>query len=101
MKRIFLTLSLAALVTSIHAQQPPPTQPPAAPPQQPSDVATTITGDNGAPPRLAVPDFIAVSNDAESVAIAKTLGQVLFEDLMFEREFLLIPRDVPPVKLRS
>jgi len=94
MKRIFLTLSLAALVASIHAQQPPPTQPPAAPPQQPSDVATTITGDNGAPPRLAVPDFIAVSNDAESVAIAKTLGQVLFEDLMFEREFLLIPRDV-------
>ena len=41
----------------------------------------------GTPPRLAVPDFIALSPDAETVAIAKTIGQVLWDDLNFEREF--------------
>ena len=55
---------------------------------------TTITGEGGAPPRLAVPDFIALSTDAETVAIAKTIGQVLWDDLNFEREFAFIPRDV-------
>ena len=55
---------------------------------------TTISGEAGAPPRLAVPDFIALSTDAETVAIAKTIGQVLWDDLNFEREFAFIPRDV-------
>jgi TolB protein len=72
--------------------QPPPQQP--APPQQPTDISTVITTDAGAPPRLAVPDFIALSTDAETQSIAKTIAQVLFDDLAFEREFALIPRDV-------
>ncbi len=63
------------------------------PPQQPSEITTVITGGPGAPPRLAVPDFIALSPDAETAAIARTIGQVLFDDLAFEREFALIPRD--------
>jgi TolB protein len=76
-----------------------PGQPP--PPQQPTEISTTITGDaTGAPPRFAVPDFIALSPDAETQAIARTIGQVLWDDLNFEREFLLIPRDtyatIPP-----
>ncbi|HZT77754.1 MAG TPA: hypothetical protein VFA27_13965 [Vicinamibacterales bacterium] len=79
-----------ALIAIPRADQPPP----AAPPQQPSDISTTISGEAGAPPRLAVPDFIAVSKDAESVAIAKTIGQVLRDDLEFEREFSFIPKDV-------
>ena len=33
--------------------------------------STTISGEAGAPPRLAVPDFIALSTDAETVAIAQ------------------------------
>ncbi len=41
-----------------------------------------------------MPDFIALSPDAETQAIAKTIGQVLWDDLNFEREFALIPRDV-------
>jgi TolB protein len=93
MKRIFPVLALAALVTATHAQQPPP-QPPAQPPPQPTDVVTTITGDGGAAPRIAVLDFIALSKDAETVATAKQIGQVLFDDLNFEREFAFIPRDV-------
>jgi TolB protein len=72
------------------------------PPQQPSDISTTITGEPGAPPRLAVPPFIALSDDAETVSVAATIGEVLRNDLAFEREFDLIPRDVqatvPPAR---
>lgn len=83
-----------ALLAAPGAQQPPPSQqPPTPPPQQPSEIVTTISGEGGAPPRLAVPDFIALSPDAETTAIAKTIGQVLWDDLNYEREFAFIPRD--------
>ena len=69
------------------AQQP-------APPSAAAEISTTIRIDaGGAPPRLAVPDFIALSSDAETAAIARTIAQVLYDDLAFEREFALIPRD--------
>ncbi len=75
--------------------QTPAQQPPAqSAPQQPSELSTVITADAGAAPRMAVPDFIPLSNDAETAAIAKTMAQVLYDDLNFEREFALIPRDV-------
>ncbi|MCU1383385.1 MAG: translocation protein TolB [Acidobacteria bacterium] len=82
--------AIALLAAWPHAQQP--TQPP--PPQQPSEIATTISGEGGVAPRLAVPEFIALSPDAETVATAKTISQVLWDDLNFEREFSFIPRDV-------
>jgi TolB protein len=63
-------------------------------PQQPNEIGATITSEGGAAPRLAVPDFIAVTKDAESIAVAKTIGQVLWDDLNYEREFAFIPRDV-------
>ncbi|HZP49186.1 MAG TPA: hypothetical protein VFB07_11655 [Vicinamibacterales bacterium] len=69
-------------------------QPPSPPPQQPSEIETRISGDGGLPPRLAVPDAVAITKDGESVAIAKTVAQVLRDDLEFEREFAFIPRDV-------
>ena len=59
--------------------------------QQPSEVAVVISGDPGTPPRYAVPDFAALTPDAAD--IAKTIGQVLWDDLNFEREFYMIPRD--------
>src|SRR5688572_5922304 len=69
-------------------------------PQQPSEVAVFISGDPGTPPRYAVPDFIAASPDATEAA--KTITQVLWDDLAFEREFYLIPRDtystIPPAR---
>jgi TolB protein len=52
-----------------------------------------LTGPPGLPPRVAVPDFIALSNDAETTAAARMMGQVLWDDLNFEKEFYLIPRD--------
>ena len=64
------------------------------PSQQPTEVSTTITsGEAGTPPRFAVPDFIAMSKDPASVEAAKTIAQVLYDDLAFEREFALVPRD--------
>jgi TolB protein len=86
-----LTMALVAglgLAIGARPQNPPP-------PQQPTDVATTISGEgSGTPPRFAVPPFIALSSDAETTATARTIGDVLWDDLNFEREFAFIPRDV-------
>ena len=79
------TLLVAGLVA---AQQPAPPQTP----QQPDTIATRISGDSGAPPHYAVPDFIALTPNA--APIAQMLAQVLWDDLNFEREFDMIPRDV-------
>lgn len=84
------TLGVAATIvigiTLVAAQQPP-----APAPQQPSEIAARITGDPGAPPRYAVPDFIAMTPGATE--IGRMLGEVLWDDLNFEREFYMIPRD--------
>jgi len=92
---LMLIVGVVAVAT-VTGQQPTTSPSPQTPPvsQQPSEVATTISsGDTGAPPRFAVPDFIALSNDAETVDVARTIGRVLWDDLNFEREFALIPRD--------
>ena len=85
------TALCAAVSFGLGAQQPP-TQTPPPQPQQQSELVVRI-GDPGLPPRLAVPEFIPLSNDAETVAAAKTIGEVLWDDLNFEREFYLIGRD--------
>jgi TolB protein len=97
----YAVLAAAIAVATASAQQPPNQTPP-SPAQQPSEIATTITGEPGTPPRYAVPDFVAVTPDAAETA--KTVGQILWEDLNFEREFYLIPRDTygtVPVARRS
>ena len=87
--RIPFTLTVGALLLAgawPRAQQPP------AQPQQ--EVSTRITSDPGVAPRLALPEFIALTKDAETVAIAHTITQVLWDDLNFEHEFTFVPRDV-------
>lgn len=92
--RPFAAALLAGCATlALAAQSAPPQDPPPQPPRQSSQVEIKITGAPGSPPKYAVPDFIAMSSDAETVAAAKLMGQVLWEDLNFEREFYLIPRD--------
>ena len=99
-------LLAAALVAGAAAlgahQAPPPAAQQAQPTQQPSEFELTISGEPGTPPHFAVPDFAAPSSDAELEAAARTIGRVLWEDLDFEREFDLIPRDtyasVPPAR---
>lgn len=61
------------------------------PQQQPSDIQLVISGDPGTPPRYAVPEFVAATPDVAE--IARTAAQVLWDDLSFEREFYMIPRD--------
>lgn len=90
-----MTKSIFMGLLALAALQPPSQQPPTPPPPQPqTEIRVTITGDGGQPPRLAVPDFIAASPDAETAAIARIIGQVLWDDLNYEREFTFIPRDV-------
>src|SRR5258706_1216283 len=86
--KLFLTSSsvLAGFVL-LAAQNPPPQ------PSSQSEINIAITGDIGAPLHYAIPDFVALTPDAETVAAAKLMAEVLFNDLAFEREFDLIPRD--------
>ena len=81
-------LLVTAAASLLLAQDPPKT-----PPQQPTEITTTIKGVTGLPPRYAVPDFIAPGGNAATASAAKLMGQVLWDDLNFEREFYLISRD--------
>ncbi len=87
-------LVLAAAVTGVTAaaRQQPPAAPAGEQTQQPSDVELRISGDGGSAPHYAVPDFVALN--AEAADLGKMLGQVLWDDLAYEREFDMIPRDV-------
>ena len=98
---------LGLLAVGLLAQQPaqpPPTSSTSStsspgPPQQPSEIELTISGEAGAAPRFAVPDFVALPSgdgrpaDAETAEAARKIAEVLWDDLNFEREFALIPRD--------
>ncbi len=53
-----------------------------------------ITGDLTGPPKLAVPEFIPLTKEPEVIAAAKTIGDVLWDDFAFEKEFYMIPRDI-------
>jgi TolB protein len=96
---LFLLAGCTALVLA--TQQPPAgQQQPQG--QQPQDLQLTIKGGPGSLPHIAVPDFIALSADAETVAAAKTIAEVLWDDLNFEREYDMVPRDtyasIPPAR---
>jgi len=98
--RTLTTSMIAASVALTLAQGAQPSAGSQEPPRQQGEVSISITGPPGLPPKYAVPDFIALTNDAETVAAAKTISQVLWDDLDFEREFYLISRDtyrtIPP-----
>ena len=81
-------VAAAAAVAVASAQQPPPPAP-----QQPNQIGIRLRGDGASQVRLAVPDFITLAPDRETQDVAKTIGQVLWDDLNFEREFDMIPRD--------
>jgi TolB protein len=86
-----LGIALLTATAVVAGQQPPQT--PTPQPSQPNTVGITLTGDAGSQTRLAVPELLALSTDRETVEAAKTIGQVLWDDLNFEREFYMIPRD--------
>ena len=85
MRKLLTTLfTCGAAIALLSAQAPQQ-------PQQPSELELVISGDPGAPPKYAVPEFVAATPDAAEAA--RTLTQVLWDDLNFEREFYMIPRD--------
>jgi TolB protein len=81
---------LASVTLTAGQQAPAAGQAPQ--PQQPSDVSLVIAGGGGSIPHYAVPDFIALN--AEAADLAKSLAQVLWSDLAYEREIDMVPRDV-------
>src|SRR5687768_2531121 len=83
-------LSGFVLVASLFALAQEPAQ---QPKQQTVIELGPLTGEGGTPPRMAVPDLVALSSDRETQEAARTIGQVLWDDLNFEREFYMIPRD--------
>ena len=92
MTREQMTWRLASVAVAIAGVVAAPALTKAAIQGQPTDLKLVISTDSqGTPPRFAVPDFVALTPDASE--IAKTLGQVLWDDLNFEREFYMIPRD--------
>jgi TolB protein len=62
--------------------------------QQRSEIDLVIGGRIGAQPRFAVPDCLALSPDTETADAGRLIAQVLWQDLDFEREFRMLPRDV-------
>ena len=83
-------VATSAVVAASGGQQSPPPTPQE---KQPSTVGITISGEPGAQTRLAVPDLLALSNDRETQDAARVIGEVLWDDLNYEREFYMIPRD--------
>jgi TolB protein len=91
MKRTFLLVAaVAAGSAALMGQQPPPS---AGQPAQQSEFRIVISGPPGLPPKLAIAGFTPLSQDAESVAAAKTIGDVLYDDINYEREYYLIAKD--------
>src|SRR4029079_9416057 len=85
-KPIFaVSCAVFLLAVWLHAQPPTPAVPPQTPPQQPTEIETRLSSEGGSAPRLAIPDFIALSPDAETADAAKKIGQALWDDLNFER----------------
>lgn len=61
--------------------------------EQQSEIILSISGESGARTRYAVPDFVARTSEPETLAAAREIGAALWNDLAFEREFYMIPRD--------
>src|SRR4029079_8543489 len=87
-----LALAAAASLT-VRGQQTPPQQTPPPQTQQQSEVRTVISGAGGNAPKLAIAGFIPLSQDAETVAAAKAIGDVLYDDVAYEREYYMIAKD--------
>ncbi len=95
MRTVSVTCTLFAVAASglllAQQQQQPPTAPPQS--QQPTDVSTVIKSTGGAPPKIAIAGIIPLSTDSETAAAAKTIADVLYDDIAYEREYYMIGKD--------
>jgi TolB protein len=93
MRKVLLCSALLLGVT-LGAWSPPAPLPDAIPgptsaPQQ-TEVRATIDGRSARLPRLAIATFSVAGDDPDVQAAAKTMGEVLWKDLEFEREFQMV-----------
>jgi len=88
--KLLTSLFMVSAVLALGAQNPPP----ATQQEQPSAIGVLLTSDPGRPPRLAVPEFIPLTKEPEVLSAAKSIGDVLWDDFAFEKEFYMIPRDI-------
>jgi len=91
--RNFLTTAACLAAVAILAAQAPPESQQPPPQSSATEISVSIRGEAGAPPHYAVPDFIPLTNDKETAEAAKLIAQILWDDLSFEREYDMIPRD--------
>lgn len=64
------------------------------PPQNPNNIGLTLDPTTGGQRKLAIPNFqVGNPNDADVQQAAKTIGDVLWDDLDFEGEFYMISHD--------
>jgi len=76
---------LSVIQVTTTAQPPQPRQ---------TDEINLIIGDRiGIQPSFAVPDCLTLTPDEATAEAARTIAQVLWDDLEFEREFRMIARD--------
>ena len=57
------------------------------------EINIVISGNTGAKPKLAIPEFSVVGTSAEVQQAAKTISAVLWDDIDFEEEFVMVSRD--------
>jgi TolB protein len=88
--KLLTTLFVASTVLVLAAQNPPP----ATQPQQPDRIDFILRPIDAGPPKLAVPEFIPLSSEPDVIAAAKTIADVLWDDLAYEKEFYMLPRDI-------
>ncbi len=81
-----VTIWLAAATLTLEGQ-------PQSSLRQRSELDLVIGDRIGARPRFAVPNCLALTSDTKTEEAAATIASVLWADLEFEREFLMIARD--------
>jgi TolB protein len=91
----FLVRVLAAVVlaggTVVTLAMPEPVLPIVIEPLQQAQVDLTMSG-AVTHPKVGLPDFVVAGNDPELAAVARTIADVLWNDLDFEREYYMIAR---------
>ena len=93
MIRMRSPILLATFCAIVLASMPAPSalQPPSG--QQQSEVDLIIGDRIGAQPTFAVPDCLAPDGGEQTTEAARTIAEVLWSDLEFEREFRMMARD--------
>jgi TolB protein len=91
--RLTLISASVLLSTALAAWSPSPTATDVtsvALDRQQTEIRTTIGGASGRLPRLAIPAFLTPGGEADLVDSAKTISDVLWKDMEFEREYQMI-----------